>query len=295
MKGLWALIKANPAVAGVLAALGLGVAYKSKTPLTSKLGGPPPEGGAPPEHLKGMSHVRELTRVVCKAAGFTPDAISWAVNFTVLQAATESGANNYRGLGIPSMFPSWAIPTGAVKEGGKWVVSPDASAGLVKLQNAEAKAARITYERNEERGSLPKSNAPKSQWTFGSGGYFGLLPASGLYAFRSGADFNEFHPFDVFDARRSIVMLLAYMQRLSAYSSFKAQPNNDQVNVLKRGFASPSLMSKPAADRSVLVAERNERNAQKYGIPASFLSRPMPYELKKSRDWVKLIRKVEGR
>ena len=287
----WAWLKANPAFAalgGLVGVFALPKVVKAEPKLEI------PSGGKP-EHLKGMKHVKELTRQVCKAARMTPDAISWAVNFVTLQAATESGADNYRGLGIPSMFPAWAIPTGGEKVDGKWRVKPTASAGLRKLQNAEAAAARTTYIRNRDRGSLPASDAPQNDWTFGSGGYFGLLPASGLYAFRSSKRQNEFGPLDVFDARRSIVMLLAYMQRLSGYSSFKNQPKSDNVNTLKRGFASPSLMGKPAAERSVLVASRNKSNASKYGIPASFLTSPMPYELRKSRDWTALIRKVEGR
>jgi len=292
MKNILLWLKANKVKAALAALFGVAVAPKIVKAEDRPLEVP---NGGQPEHLKGMSHVKSLTRSICKKAGMSEDAISWAVNFVTLQAATESGANNYRGLGIPSMFPAWAIPTGATKVKGKWEVAPNASEGLRKLQDAEARAARITYDRNAERGSLPPSGATKAMWTFGSGGYFGLLPASGLYAFRSSKENGEFHPYDVFDARRSIVMLLAYMQRLSRYSSFEAQPKNEQVNVLKRGFASPSLMSKPAAQRSITVAQRNVSNAKKYGVPASFLSRPMPYELKKSRDWVKLIRRVEGR
>jgi hypothetical protein len=294
---VWLWIKAHPWVSALVAASTVALTAKPAAAKAKEViaGG----GGAPgdkPDHVKGFGQVRAYCRMVCKAAGMSNDATSWAENFMVLQAASESGANNYRGLGIPSRFPSWAIPTGGEKNSsGQWEVEAGASSKLIKIQNAESNAARISYDRNRDRGTIPPGGASVTEWTIGSGGWFGLLPASGLYAFRKSKENGEFLPFDIFDARRSVVMLLAYMQRLTAWSTFKAQPADEAVAVMKRGMASPDLMNKPGHSRSISTEAKARANAKKWGVPASFFSRPIPAELKMSRDWLKLIRKVEGR
>jgi len=289
MSGFWLWVKAHPIIAALTAGgvLLLPRAAKAKEAKTG-------EPGSKPAHEKGMAKVRARIREATKAAGMSKEAQAWAENFAVIQAASESGGDNFRGLGEPRFFPSWAVPTGAKKENGKWTIKDGASEGLIKLQNAETKAAQLAYKRNKERGTLPQSDASYEEWTFGSGGDYGGLPANLLYPFRKGEP-GEFHPYDVFDKRRSAVGMLAYMQRLSQWGTFKDRPGSQNVDTLKAGFASPDLMGKPDASRSKSSALKARANAKKYGVPASFFTSPMPYELKQGRDWLKLIRKIEGR
>jgi len=288
LKSNWASVLGVSAAAAVLASP-RAVQAKSTTENS-------PSSARPPKHYTGFASLRKVVQEVAKAAGLDYTERQWLERFAVIQASSESGANNYRGLGVPERFPVWAVPSGADKKDGRWVVSPAASTKMRSLQTNEAKAAVVAYERNEGRGSLPPGDFPLAYWTLGSGGYFGFIPANGAYAFRSSTRPNEFGPLDVFDAHRSVVMLMRTIAALAAWSTFKKLPENDQVTGLKRAMASPTLIPEPNAERSKSSAAKARAAASKRGIPASFFDQPMPSGLRKrSRNWVELVRKVEGR
>ncbi len=284
---IFAWFKANPLGAAILAALGITVAVKAKDAnaaesdddqdlIMDDASGAP---GKQPKHRRGFAAVRVEAQRFGKAAGWNVESRKWFERFAVLQAASESGANNYRGLGIEDRYPSWAIPT------------KNAS---VNLKVAEANAAKIAYDRNVTKGALPSSDAPMKYWLLGSGGWFGILPANGLVSFGK-ADANEYSPVDIFDARRSVAMLADYMRRLTWWKSFKAADPSNHVEVLKAGMASPSLMGKPDHSRFKSTAKKARKNAALHGVPKSFFSEPIPSQLRTRKDMLKINRKMEGR
>lgn len=288
----WAWLLAKwPLLAGITAVGAAIATTKAKAETVDRS----PTNTSPPKHYTGFSNVRKLAQEVGKAAGLSSSGRKWLERFSVIQASSESGANNYRGLGLPPKFPAWAKPSSAKLVNGSWVSSSTTDKGRWYQAN-EAKAAQIAYDRNVTRGSLPPSSATQDDWTFGSGGYFGFLPANGAYTFRKSIIKDEFGPLDVFDARRSLLMLMRTLAALTGWSSFKLLPANDQVTGLKRAMASPTLIPKPNSERGILSANRARAAAKKLGVPSSFFDEPVPTELRKqSRDWVAIARKMEGR
>jgi hypothetical protein len=108
----------------------------------------------------------------------------------------------------------------------------------VKINHStgEAAAAAVAYQRNEHLFS--ECGHPKSHYLFGSGGWFGMLPGNGLYAFR-GTPSICLSPWAVFHPHASIAMAIGYAQRLMRYDAFEA--DRSWIN-LNRGWAAPSKM-----------------------------------------------------
>lgn len=172
-------------------------------------------------------------------------------------AMRESGFNNLRGLGVPSMFPDWAIPS-------------DAS---TKVQQNEADAATIGYDRNE---NLAQCDWPRSRYTFGSGGWFGFLPSTGVAVFR-GTRYECIDPWMLFDPATSLVMAMGYGRGLQRWDNFKGKPTWLNLRV---GWGNPSNMGEPAAMAD--VEQKFGDRLEELGYPRSFMYNevtPLPSDI----------------
>jgi hypothetical protein len=127
---------------------------------------------------------------------------------------------------------------------------------------SEAKAALKGYTRLAQQGPLP---FPADRYTWGSGGWFGLLPSSAV----SGA--RDMDPLEaVFGERdhtQPIRAAIRYARRLQGWNQWKASPRDWAT--LRRGWALPTKMHKklPATDARFLAA------LKAIGAPAGFEKR----------------------
>lgn len=192
----------------------------------------------PKPNQGGLSRVRQLAI----AAG-APKA--WQ-DFFLLVARGESGGNNLVGLGIAKDYPPYADRNHS---------------------DAEAKAAARAYKKSTELHGCPW---PAGLYSFGSGGYFGLLPAYGLAAFEDDAELRCLHPWSVFDGPLSMVMAVKFARRLTGWSSW-----DGTVLSLRVGWGDPSSMD----DSELLASKRAkfEEHCRDIGLPESFLDERLPH------------------
>lgn len=126
----------------------------------------------------------------------------------------------------------------------------------------EAKAAGVAYDRHADLfGTCPY---PRSAWSFGSGGWFGMLPANGAYHLRE--TFPCLDPIYVFDPAMSIVAAIAFARALQGWDAFQANPT---VAALRAGWGNPGWMASPPPDKVV----KWRGHATSSGLPADFLER----------------------
>ena len=203
---------------------------------SAKGGGSVPLAEAPDR--AGLNAIRSLGA----RAGLSEDWIA----FFAMTARGESGWNNLVGLGDQALVP----------EGIK-----------MNRSAAEATAARRAYERNVARyGDCPH---PAWMYQFGSGGWFGILPANGLQAFWC-TQFQCLSPYAVFEPEASLVMAIGIARRLQNWSGFQARPT--WIN-LRLGWGCPSCMGDP--ERIAARRERFEGHARATGLPDGWLDRPV--------------------
>lgn len=183
--------------------------------------------------------------------------------YALIQASSESRGNHLTGLGIPSRFPSFSSP------------NLKASAGA---QQAESAAAVRGYDRNDWAKESP---FPKNEWVFGSGGWYGFLPTTGVYAFRKSGLFasGELGPYAVFDKWASTVMLVDFVRRVRRSPQFQGMPEKHKNWLaIKRAGAGNKFIGdyKEIHSRSKAIRRRAEKYAASRGIPSSFLYRRVP-------------------
>lgn len=182
-----------------------------------------------------------------------------------LQRYTESRGNPKAGLGRVELFPWWAEPRNAPRD----------------QQIHESEAAAQAYDRNVE--SYGESPYPRRMWIFGSGGAYGLLPASALAPWR-GTDAlrrGKVTPYDVFNPWRSTVFFVDYVHRLVKRSEFRSLPADHRtILALKRGMASPGLLTDTGEHeaRSRTVRRRAIEAAAALGIDEDKLYTRVPLD-----------------
>lgn len=198
----------------------------------------------------GLVKVRELAA----AAGAPPE---WQ-SFFVLVARGESGGNNLIGLGISKDYPPFA--------------ERNQSTG-------EASAAAYAYNKREGLHGC----WPAGLYSFGSGGYFGLLPAYGLAAFEDDAELRCLHPWSVFDGPLSIVMAAKFARRLTQWSTW-----DGTVLGLRVGWGDPSSMG--SASKVEAKRAKFTQDCLEVGLPASFLNTKLPsWKPAAARDLLQMV------
>lgn len=169
-------------------------------------------------------------RALCQLAGLSPN---WSMFFEAT-ALNESGFNNLAGLGEPQMYPGWAKPNTRASR---------------SLQINEQEKAESAYRNNPY---LENCKWSADRYTFGSGGWFAMLPAYGVYGFK-GTSMECIDPYDVFDKAASVVMAIEFARRTMRRDTFKRNP---KYGVLRVGWGLPSGMG----DESRLSDSRTKKN-----------------------------------
>ena len=203
----------------------------------------------------------------------------WAVDACLVQAHSESGGRPLVGLGTLSTFP------GSYRG---QELRPNRKASK-RLQDGEARAARIGYERN--RRSYGQSPFPDRDWTFGSGGLYGLLPSTAFSAFRSGKNLGalargELSPLDVFDPVRATGFYIEMCRRVTRTKQWAALPSQHRNGeALKRAGAALSLVGdyKLEKKRSRSIHENFARRVAGSGARRSY--RGMVLQSSDFRGW----------
>lgn len=208
----------------------------------AKLGGQNNLSGAwmpPSQH--GLAKLRGL----CAAASI-PEEWTQILGFI---AYGESGWNNLVGLGMPELFPDWAKPNRKASS---------------SAQAHEAAAARKAWERNQERFAAC-GHPPEAYW-FGSGGWFGLLPANGLAKLDGTGELGCLPPSTVFDPAVSILMACGFARALMGWEGFREHPTRLNLRV---GWGNPSAMG----DHAILTAKRPryEKHRKACKLPPGWL------------------------
>lgn len=166
----------------------------------------------------------------------------WLI-FLETVAWNESKFDNLVGRGRSNGAPDWA---------------------QINEDSREVNAAQLGYDRNSYLKDCPW---PAARYTFGSGGWFGLVVASGVVAFR-GTRYECIDPWAVFDPAPSLVMAVEYARRIMRYDAFNKQPT--WLN-LRQGWGNPADMGDASALAS--MEERFGNKLVELGYPANFMYR----------------------
>jgi len=170
-------------------------------------------------------------------------ALPGFATFAAGAAKTESGGNNLGGLGVSQgVLPgNVSLHTGS------------------NLAQKEADAACTLYNGARGRGYYADNPYDSRYWCFGSGGWFGLLPATGLSAGGTKGPFQKASPFLVFDPIESVVMIADFAKRVIKSKAFRDLPYGEQNWLaVRRGMAASTLVPDydESTPRSVKVRER---------------------------------------
>lgn len=206
------------------------------------------DGGGTVINHAGYDKIRELGA----KAGLSDQHIG----FLLLVARGESGGNNLRGLGIPSMFPEGTLPT--------------QNAGQLGVN--EARAARSAYRSLKKQGRFSECGDAWSedQYSFGSGGWFAFLPAYALAQFPKGSGLRCLPPSAVFDPVASFCMAIGFARGLQGYPGFRDAPT---VLNLRGGWGRPGQMGD--LERLKRIHSYYDRQARSIGLPLGFVNQPI--------------------
>lgn len=215
----------------------------------------------PQQGKSGYPEVRAQARKYAQARGWNEATSRWWENFAQVQAFTESRGN---------LRPYEYEPRNTT--------------------TSEAAAAGRAYDAAAKKGWYPATRAayPRRDWDWGSGGWYGLLPAYGLEAYKwteKDITGRPLSPYDIFDAWRSTVMMHAFAQRVIANRFGKIPASERNAYALKRGFAAGSLVAKPDADRSKKSAANLDKAMTKLGIPKQWALQPVPAAIGQSANY----------
>jgi len=246
----------------------------------------------PPPQVKGYDAVRKFSDRIATELGLSDLAREQLAMQLLVQARSESGANNYAGLGIPERFPPYSnmaqrMPTAELEA----EIAKASGSKLEKLKRTrrlragESKAAELGYDR---RGSYNASPYGRDEWVFGSGGYYGQLPSTALSSFRPGRkghaalSAGAVHPHDVFDPWRSSVLQADFIRRVMMTPHFRKLPEKEQnMKAVRRAAAALSLVKdwKGERERARKVNANAARMAAKHGFSKADTERRLSREL----------------
>lgn len=128
----------------------------------------------------------------------------------------------------------------------------DVPTGVRRVMGTDGPGAVSNYNRN--RALYQDCPWPESRYTFGSGGWYGLIPSIGLHEFRK-SPYQCLDPWSIFMPYPSTIMAIGYARRSMARDSFKKDPTWLNLN---RAWKAPSNMGspQPASDKRFLKALR---------------------------------------
>jgi hypothetical protein len=140
------------------------------------------------------------------------------------------------------------------------------SSGAANKSASEARAAGVAYDRHADffKAECPE---PRVGYVWGSGGWFGMLPANGVWLLRN--SLPCWPGSYVFDPAASITAAIAFARALQGWEGFKANPT---VANLRIGWGNPSAMSKPHDPAKIA---KFREHARKAGFDETFILRPV--------------------
>jgi len=190
---------------------------------------------------QGLNSIAHL----CKMSGLDDD---WT-SFFLATAAGESRFTSNVVLGNPKKYPKGSKPSPVTKSYGA----------------GEAAAALRAYNRAKEAGRLSGCRWPASAYTFGSGGWFAMIPAN-AWAGYEGTALKCRHPWYMLHPVDQIITGTELARRLMGWASFKSKPNWLQ---LRTGWSNPSGMSSQESyDR---MEGRFPKYLNELNIPSSWM------------------------
>lgn len=143
--------------------------------------------------------------------------------------------------------------------------------GAQNTTAGEAAAAARAYGYSRGKGRLADSPWPESAYTWGSGGWYGMLPAYAVAAWR-GTDLENLDPREVVhDPILSTIAALEYARRVMAWAAFDGTWLS-----LRVGWANPSKLGDPAFVAK--IRGHLTKHLQAIGVPPSWMHgrvRPM--------------------
>ena len=144
------------------------------------------------------------------------------------------------------------------------------SKAAAKTQDNEARAACKAYNKNASKW-FADSPWPAARYCFGSGGWFGFLPAYGLISgFKATPELvSQIDPWAVTDPLVSLVMALGYARGLMRWKQFKA--GGATWLTLRVGWGRPGSMSTAKSNKKVRA--KFAKHLAEIGVPASWMDR----------------------
>lgn len=161
--------------------------------------------------------------------------------------------------GAPPGFATFAVAVAFTESGWK-------NTAQNKTQHEVESSCRL-YHGARKRGYFSGNPHPASDWCIGSGGWFGLMPATGLAAGGKNGPFANGNPRLVFDPAASVVMLASFVRAMVI------KYGADSWLAVRRGMASPGLVKDKAEthERSLGVRSRLEKALRMSGADPGFL------------------------
>lgn len=131
----------------------------------------------------------------------------------------------------------------------------------------ERAASRSAYERNAAQ--FAGCGRAASEYEFGSGGWYGLLPANAIVGAFRGTDAICLDPRAVFDPWLSTLLAISYARNLLGWQSFKR--SDGTWLALNRGWALPGAMDTPRSGSDA----RFLKGLRAQGVPEAFARQPV--------------------
>jgi len=131
----------------------------------------------------------------------------------------------------------------------------------------EAEKAAESYDRNVHR--LGECGHPRSAYVFGSGGWFGFLPAVGLT--QLGPEYRCLPPSSVFEPRVAVAMAVGFARGLMRWKRFQEVPTWLNLRLM---WGSPSDGGDAEALR--LARDKYEADSQDVGLDPEWLDEEPP-------------------
>jgi len=167
----------------------------------------------------------------------------------------------------------------------------DSKAGP-KTQANEAKAACRAYEKNFDKW-FRNSPYPAARYCFGSGGWFGLLPAYGVISgFKATPELiPQIDPWDVSDPLVSLVMAIGLARGLMNWQQF--EEGGGTWLALRIGWGNPSAMDEAQSKLDIRKSFGEQLGI--LDVPPSFMDRrPSPLTIPKGGHLLELLERREA-
>lgn len=188
-------------------------------------------------------------------------------------------------LGVPADWQAFAIVHAMGESGLKRLIGRGTKDGAppdvhINVSAGEASAAAQAYDKNAAK--FAGSPWLRERYVFGSGGWFGQLPAYALAAFDGSWLMPDADPWWVFEARASVLMWLAMCDRLQQHDAYQRDPTFLRLRGGFRNLATMKSDAKLEARRPVYTKAANRAGID----PALLDETPSPLG---TRDWAALL------